>query len=104
MADYEKAADPAAIVESVRHKHWLKFNDAREIVGCQCGEPANPDDHGWGDSILEHIAAAAAGAAIEHTAMHILGNFLSSLPELERKARMFDILAFIEQYREEQRS
>lgn len=41
--------------------HWLKFNKAREVTGCQCGFTATeePGDL-WGDSVVQHLLAAGA--------------------------------------------
>ncbi len=40
--------------------HWLVFNDAREVTGCHCGFRAQPDDCGWGDSVVAHLRSLPA--------------------------------------------
>jgi hypothetical protein len=36
--------------------HWLHFDHNGGIDKCGCGFLAEPDDNGWGDSIVEHFA------------------------------------------------
>lgn len=38
--------------------HWLLFDGDRRVLGCQCGFPASPDDHGFGDSVLDHFQSS----------------------------------------------
>jgi len=35
--------------------HWLTFDGERHITGCHCGFKADPDDAGYGDSVLDHF-------------------------------------------------
>lgn len=42
-------------------RHWLKFKDGR-VVGCHCGFPADPEEGGYGDSILDHIEDVVSGS------------------------------------------
>jgi len=39
--------------------HWMKFDDDRMILGCQCGFAADESDCGFGDGTLDHIVEAA---------------------------------------------
>lgn len=38
--------------------HWLMFNEKREVVGCHCGMEADPEDEGYGDSVVDHLLVA----------------------------------------------
>lgn len=45
-------------------EHWLKFGTIQAaqgggINGCQCGFRADTDEGGFGDSVIDHIAAVA---------------------------------------------
>lgn len=46
-----------AFTSSAPKPHWLRFDSDRLIVGCNCGFLADPDDCGWGDSVVEHLLA-----------------------------------------------
>jgi len=36
-------------------RHYLIFGPFREITGCACGFLASTDDHGYGNSVVEHL-------------------------------------------------
>jgi hypothetical protein len=50
VADYEPV-----LSRRVQGGHWLLFDDERHITGCCCGFAADPDDAGYGDSVLDHF-------------------------------------------------
>lgn len=43
------------LAHRVEGGHWLVFDDDRHVTGCQCGFAADPDDAGYGDSVLDHF-------------------------------------------------
>lgn len=46
-------------------EHWLRLSLTSEgITGCQCGFTAAESDYGYGDSVVDHIAAVAAAEAL----------------------------------------
>ena len=51
---YDEVLDNFATGGEIR-RHWLIFNDAREVVGCHCGVAADAGDEGYGDSIVAHL-------------------------------------------------
>jgi hypothetical protein len=47
---------PALVeVEEPGSPHYLIFNYVRQITGCGCGFVAHPDDHGFGNSVVQHL-------------------------------------------------
>lgn len=66
----EWRARDAHLAHRITNPHWLKFDDARRIIGCQCGFAADEEEGGWGDSVLDHIEdAVRAEAAAEVEAL-----------------------------------